>query len=804
MTMKILSSEDGSDQEVSEGHSKLIEVVRELDKGQRVKKPERSEPSLTISEFHLVKSGVTDDDVIQVSDLVKTLGQKGHHTVIGKQIDAAKKKSKILSKPLETPVAERIKRVLGFENTKKDLQKWNAVVAKNRTAESISFPLNQPPMRLEPTNEYLKTFRLQSDLEKKLSAVEPVKENLNEEEDELELTLEEILQRRAEAAKFRAQQSYKVAKAHRQNKIKSKKFHRIQRKEKTKQQLKEFEELLKTDPETAKEKLNPLQKVRAEERMTLRHKSTGHWARNKLIRAKYDKEIRQELAEQLSISRDLTQKIQTTEDSDEGDEEDKHAPVLDAFKENPWINKTKTESEMGEFINQYRKYWDNQNLKRKNYKQHDSIEVIEKENMVSKNYGKASVVKIPEGHSGEKVAKDSISYNHGVGGVNVNTSYLKKKNCYTKAKGQESPMKDKVSKLVKSAKGVNNKKRKLDATSSWTVSNLDNSEHSSENKSNKIDIDDVFDSMHDTIKYKVERKIKNIRRENKLNVRGTRNEADNNEGEVEDNYFDKLQWKQSKLKSIIDQPLNEVIDKRDASLKSVAIQKTLNSSNQEIKIQLHESPQEVRIDPNAFKSVKTKQLKTQIPDVNKAECEALDDDDEEPDGYELMNEAFSHEDVVEDFRKEKEEVVKNSLPEDVDLKLPGWGTWGGKNIKHSSRKKRRFVLKFPEDAPRRGENKGNLIIIEESNLAIKKHKVTELPFPFSSINDYEASMRAPIGRNFVPEKTHRRLIKPEVMTKMGKVIEPMDEDSLVSTKNFKIKRDPGSKEEFFKKRKVKL
>ena len=87
-------------------------------------------------------------------------------------------------------------------------------------------------------------------------------------------------------------QSYKAAKAQRQNKIKSKKFHRIQRKEKMKQQLKEFEELLKIDPEAAKEKLKQLEKVRAEERMTLRHKSTGHWARNKLIRAKYDKEVR--------------------------------------------------------------------------------------------------------------------------------------------------------------------------------------------------------------------------------------------------------------------------------------------------------------------------------------------------------------------------------------------------------------------------------------------------------------------------------------------------------------------------------
>jgi U3 small nucleolar RNA-associated protein 14 len=82
-----------------------------------------------------------------------------------------------------------------------------------------------------------------------------------------------------------------VAKAHRQNKIKSKKFHRIQRKEKIKQCLKEFEELQKTNPEAALEKLDQLDKARAEERMTLRHKSTGQWAKNKQVRAKYDKEV---------------------------------------------------------------------------------------------------------------------------------------------------------------------------------------------------------------------------------------------------------------------------------------------------------------------------------------------------------------------------------------------------------------------------------------------------------------------------------------------------------------------------------
>jgi hypothetical protein len=66
---------------------------------------------------------------------------------------------------------------------------------------------------------------------------------------------------------------------------------RILKKEKLKLQLKEFEELKKKNPEEALEKLEALEKARALERHTLRHKSTGKWAKNKLIRAKYDKDV---------------------------------------------------------------------------------------------------------------------------------------------------------------------------------------------------------------------------------------------------------------------------------------------------------------------------------------------------------------------------------------------------------------------------------------------------------------------------------------------------------------------------------
>lgn len=95
------------------------------------------------------------------------------------------------------------------------------------------------------------------------------------------------------------------------------------------------------------------------------------------------------------------------------------------------------------------------------------------------------------------------------------------------------------------------------------------------------------------------------------------------------------------------------------------------------------------------------------------------------------------------------------------------------------RKNRRFILKFPKDAPRKDENKGDVIIFEGENQKLKEHLVSELPYPFTTVKDFEASIRAPLGRTFVPENAHRRLIQPSVVTKSGQLIEPMTEEMLL-------------------------
>lgn len=282
-----------SDSEVDEEkHANLLENVLNLDKVQHIKKPSRTEPTLQISEFNLVKSLSGAKGAVHVNDLTKVLKQRVSHVELSKKVRNTEKKSKTLRKPLEKPQADKIRRAVGYTKAKLELDKWEPIVTSNRASLNLRFPLKTDLKVTDVKNPDKFKWRVKTELEKKLEETEEkIEEYVVEPDIKLPLTLTEIMERRREAAKMRAHQSYKEAKARRQNKIKSKKFHRIQRREKMKQQLKEFEQLQQSNPEEALKKLEEIEKARAEERMSLRHRSTGKWAKNKQIRAKYDKDV---------------------------------------------------------------------------------------------------------------------------------------------------------------------------------------------------------------------------------------------------------------------------------------------------------------------------------------------------------------------------------------------------------------------------------------------------------------------------------------------------------------------------------
>ena len=159
-------------------------------------------------------------------------------------------------------------------------------------------------------------------------------------------------------------------------------------------------------------------------------------------------------------------------------------------------------------------------------------------------------------------------------------------------------------------------------------------------------------------------------------------------------------------------------------------------------------PRKKDVDPEDFLTVKTKNLKSGLPEIYGYNEEDEQDSDDEQ--RRMIAEAFADDDVLADFQKEKAELVAASKPKDIDLTLPGWGEWGGGGLMPSKRKRRRFTIKAPPVEKRRDENKGNLIINVDKDDKIRAHKVSKVPYQFNAVSDFEASIRAPIGSTFLP------------------------------------------------------
>ncbi|XP_046674064.1 LOW QUALITY PROTEIN: U3 small nucleolar RNA-associated protein 14 homolog A-like [Homalodisca vitripennis] len=787
-------------------------------------------------------------------------------------------------------------------------------------------------------------FRKPTELELELSKLlkepkpftqeEETQDNKDEaKEEDYPMSLAEVREKRKMMARLRAQQSYKQAKAMRHSKIKSKKFHQIQRRARVKQQLKEFEELQQKDPEAALKKLEELEKTRAQERVTLRHRSTGQWAKNLAVRAKYDKDARIALAEQLAKSRELTVKLAKNKESEsekeEEEEEEEEPPQLQQIEEdgpnNEWL--VKQSKEMVDFVSGYRKYWEtkvkkqeneagsdtevkgnnipcsnesemenpsegNTELKQDKIKPLSNVENKSSEGNTELEQNKIKALSNVENKSSEgntELEKDKIEAlsnfeNKSSEGnteleqdkikdlsnvENKSSKSLKKNvqiknlffmsdssvNTNAKAVHNKTASNFKVSSSNKNAKPVHNKtasnfkvsksthknktsKKNSDSLAtrngfknfeskmgSWIVTkhsqvkgrkikNIGKDkgnekrikissgtyeimetrkrhntevvpEHPGEvgetnglymntQKAKKVkSLDEMFEEVEEKLQNKVQEKLNQISKQLDSKLEN----KDNNEMELETDEIPSLKMNRQNITADVDEELAEetrVNNKRNRVERDVVAKAIATAS---AKVTSGED-----IDPNKFQEVTPRLLASELPEMVTEGEEAMDQEDQAAkDRHLVITEAFAESDVVEQFQKEKEDETSKSAVGDVNLSLPGWGSWAGHNLKPVTRRKRKkFVIKFPRVIPRRDANRGNVILNEDADKPIKEHQVSEVPFPFTSVQEYEASMRAPLGSTWVPQTAHKKLTRPALITKLGTIISPMDEDQLVA------------------------
>lgn len=546
---------------------------------------------------------------------------------------------------------------------------------------------------------------------------------------EKKLRRDELYARRRELNYLKMRESQKSAKARMQNKIKSKKFHKLQKRQRMLEQMKEFELLQKTNPEAALEKLNALEKSRVLERASLRHKNTGTWAKNLQVRAKYDKDVRKDLAEQLAVSRQLTEKKVDTDSEDELAAKEKAIEVEQGDQDpfNPWT-KTKAAEKNKKYPEEgdtnWRKYWTERN---------------ENEKLLAEHRADLEELREKQEHQEE------------------NTS--------------EADIKPKLKQKKK------NKKKKTTVENGWIVEEVEEESTGSTKKTKSLD--EIFEEHEEKLRGKVSKKLEKLKKQaEKLKEPLTKSKKTNKKRDELKNLKD-LTFKKTKQRVEIDEPLNQ------DELEPTPALPVVESEEKPSEVpKASEEPTAAVIDPNNVTTITWKQS-TRASDVMN---DALADDDaadyDETDVAAerqlTISQAFEDDDIIADFNKDKtkDSEIKNNV---LQLAMPGWGSWAGAGISQEvlDRRNKRLLLKLAAPEKRRDDNKDRLYINETTSKQARGHMVSSIPFPFTSLADYEASIRAPIGRNYVPETAFRMLTRPAVITRKGQVIEPMDESELI-------------------------
>lgn len=584
------------DDELEFKHKSLLEKITDLNQPDSVKRKRvRSEPR-DIHELNLVKQ---DDGKLNLKQLIDKVTTSSNNEIVNSMKKFSKKISrrKALNVPLDKVHKDRLERAVLFEETSKEVSKWEPIVLQNRVADQLTFPLQEPELKLESTEQVAKKFKPKTDFEREIHELLSQSENyLNDEQPLTEaeeralsaMSIEEARAKHRELRRKRALLSYQEAKLNRQNKIKSRSYRRLKKREKLKKTMKEFEELKKTDPKKALEKLQELEKIRIQERTTLKHLNTGKWAKFNKIRANNDKEARQKLSEQVDLNKQLVQKLFEDSEAD-SDEEDNDLHASDDEANDP--------AEMNPLL------------------------IRDKS----------------DGHA------------------------------------------------------VNNE----------TAAGADEESEA------------IFQSNYNNLM-------------EKMNV----------------------------------EELEEMMKKKKKSKKKQELLKE-----------------------------KVTEIQNDGTDSEQSDKDGPDDSDVDEENYrKLISEALAEDDAVEDFAREKSEIIDKEKGKDVDSFLPGWGSWAGEGIKISKRRRNRFVKRAP-DVIRKDSEHSNVIISEKKDELLNKYLPKSLPPGTKDARTYQKKLSKATGSTWNPETVFKNLTEPKIVTKAGKIIMPMDKDSLVDAKKFTEKRD---------------
>ncbi|KAG9903135.1 Utp14-domain-containing protein, partial [Aureobasidium melanogenum] len=148
--------------------------------------------------------------------------------------------------------------------------------------------------------------------------------------------------------------------------------------------------------------------------------------------------------------------------------------------------------------------------------------------------------------------------------------------------------------------------------------------------------------------------------------------------------------------------------------------------------------------------------------------------------------AFAGDDVAVEFEAEKEAQVEDEGDKVESTFLPGWGSWTGTGLSKATRKQNKRIAHNPlhkkvtegvKAASRKDAKLNNVIISEAQQRKGKKYLASTLPHQFEKREQYERSLRVPVGPEWTTKETFQRNTRPRVVVKQG-IIAPMEKPLL--------------------------
>ena len=289
--------DEEGDEEDADAHLRLMNAIDKFSKVEESGPVSKRRNITNQSAEESIFSSVANDGAVSMDALLGALGEVKGLNVVKKQLIDLEKGTSVPAY-VEKVVAERIERTLAYDGTALEMGKWQETVVANRHVRTLD--LAQDKRLLPNYKDLLKKFTPTTDMERevqmilvKTGATDELAEQ--REEDELgsrNFSIEEMKERQAELSKVKALMFYEQMKRHRLNKIKSKAYRRIRKRQKSKMDSDEKEALADLDPELAREEEEKEALRRVKERMDMKHKNTGKWARMALQHGHHDESLR--------------------------------------------------------------------------------------------------------------------------------------------------------------------------------------------------------------------------------------------------------------------------------------------------------------------------------------------------------------------------------------------------------------------------------------------------------------------------------------------------------------------------------